>query len=102
MDAIVASRYDPLVLPQPMNALPIGDYLKYMPNFTIEEDIIVEEHLSTFYSYEHNLNTENEDVWMRVFVQSLDPEARKWFIGLTPGSIVGIESLDDVFLGKWG
>jgi hypothetical protein len=27
MDAIVTTRYAPLVLPQPMNALPIGDYL---------------------------------------------------------------------------
>jgi hypothetical protein len=33
MDAIVAARYAPLVLPQPMNDLPPGDYLKYMPKF---------------------------------------------------------------------
>jgi hypothetical protein len=102
MDAIVAARYAPLVLPQPMNALPAGDYLKYMPKFTGEEDITVEEHLAAFYSYADNLNIENEDVWMRVFVQSLDGEVRKWFRGLTPGSIVGIEALDDVFLRQWG
>jgi hypothetical protein len=102
MDAIVAARYAPLVLPQPMNALPAGDYLKYMPKFTGEEDITVEEHLVAFYSYADNLNIENEDVWMRVFVQSLDGEVRKWFRGLTPGSIVGIEALDDVFLRQWG
>jgi hypothetical protein len=102
MDAIVAARYAPLVLPQPMNALPVGDYLKYMPKFTGEEDITAEEHLSSFYSYADNLNIENEDVWMRVFVQSLDGEARKWFRGLTPGSIVGIEALDDSFLRHWG
>jgi hypothetical protein len=102
MDAIVAARYAPLVLPQPMNALPAGDYLKYMPKFTGEEDITVEEHLAAFYSYADNLNIENEDVWMRVFVQSLDGEVRKWFRGLTPGSIAGIEALDDVFLRQWG
>ena len=39
---------------------------------------------------------------MRVFVQSLDGEARKWFRGLTPRSIVGIEALDDSFLRYWG
>jgi hypothetical protein len=39
---------------------------------------------------------------MRVFVQSLDGEARKWFRGLTPRSIVGIEALDDAFLRQWG
>jgi hypothetical protein len=33
MDSIMAARYAPLVLPQPMNALPAGDYLKYMPKF---------------------------------------------------------------------
>jgi hypothetical protein len=40
MDAIVATRYAPLILPQPMNPLLARDYLKYMPKFTGEEDII--------------------------------------------------------------
>jgi hypothetical protein len=61
MDFIVAHRYAPLVLPHPMNALPVGDYLKYIPKFKREEDITVEEHLVTFYSYVDNLNIENED-----------------------------------------
>jgi hypothetical protein len=39
---------------------------------------------------------------MILFIQSLDGEARKWFRGLTPGSIVGIEDLDDAFLRQWG
>jgi hypothetical protein len=34
MDSIVVARYSLLVLPQPMNALPVRDYLKYMPKFT--------------------------------------------------------------------
>jgi uncharacterized small protein (DUF1192 family) len=102
MDAIVAARYAPLILPHPMNPLPAGDYLKYMPKFTGEGDITAEEHLAAFYSYADNLNIENEDVWMRVFIQSLDGEVRKWFRGLAPRSIVGIEALDNVFLRQWG
>jgi hypothetical protein len=102
MDAIVAARYAPLVLPHPMNPLPAGDYLKYMPKFNREGGITAEEHLAAFYSYADNLNIENEDVWMRVFVQSLDGEVRKWFRGLAPGSIAGIEALDNVFLRQWG
>jgi hypothetical protein len=102
MDAIVAARYAPLVLPQPLNPLPAGDYLKYMPKFSGEGDITAEEHLAAFYSYADNLNIENEDVWMRVFVQSLDGEVRKWFRGLAPGSIAGIEALDNAFLRQWG
>jgi hypothetical protein len=68
MDDIVAARHAHLVLPQPINSLPVGDYLKYMPKFIGEEDITAKEHLSSFYSYEENHNIENEDVWMRVFV----------------------------------
>jgi hypothetical protein len=98
MEAIVVARYAPLILPQPMNSLPVGDYLKYMPKFTREEDITAEEHLSSFYNYVDNHNIENEDVCMRVFVQRLDGEGRKWFRGVTHGSIIGIEALDDSFL----
>jgi len=101
MDSIVAARYDLVVLPQLMNSFPVGDYRMYIPTFTREWDITIEEHLVSFYSYATNLNIENEDVWMRVFVQILDGEARKWFRGLTPGSIAGIEALDDAFLRHW-
>jgi hypothetical protein len=76
MDAIVAAIYAPLVLPQHMNSLCARDYLQYMPKFTKEEDITAEEHLAAFYSYADNLNIENEDVWMRVFVERLDGKVR--------------------------
>jgi hypothetical protein len=102
MDAIVAAIYAPLILPHPMNPLPAGDYLKYMPKFTGEGDVIAEENLAAFYSYADNLHIENEDVWMRVFVESLDGDVRKWFRGLAPGSIAGIEALDCAFLRQWG
>jgi hypothetical protein len=58
MNAIVATGYAPLILPQPMNALPARDYLKYMPKFTGEDDITAEEHLVSFYIYADNLCTE--------------------------------------------
>jgi hypothetical protein len=48
MDAIVVARYAPLVKNQPMNALPVGEYLKYMPKFIEEEDITTNEHLTAF------------------------------------------------------
>jgi hypothetical protein len=89
MEAIVATRYAPLVLPQPLNSLPVDGYLKQFPKFTGEGDIIVEEHLEGFYSYTDNHAIENEDVWMRIFVHSLDGESRKWFrdspLDLSPG-----------------
>jgi hypothetical protein len=39
---------------------------------------------------------------MRLFVQILDGEERKWFRGLPPGSIQGIKYLDEAFLSQWG
>jgi len=59
MDAIVATGYSPLVLPQPVNALPPGYYLKYIPKFTGEEDVTTKEHIATFYNYADNQNIEN-------------------------------------------
>jgi hypothetical protein len=79
MERIIVVRYAPLVFPNPLNAMPTGDYQKYMPKFSGTEEVTAEEHLELFYSYVDNLNITQEDVWMRVFVQSLDGEARRWF-----------------------
>ena len=84
MVAMVVARYAPLVLPQPLNALSGGDYLNYIPRFNGQGDVTPEEHWNTYLSYADNQNFENEDVWMRVFVQSLDGEVRKWFRELPP------------------
>jgi hypothetical protein len=102
MQQILAARYAPLILPNPVAAMPTGDYQKYMPKFTGEGDVSAEEHIEAFYSYAENLNIEEEDVWTRVFVQSLDGHARKWFKELPAGSIAGIEQLDETFLKHWG
>ena len=93
----MAARYAPLALPQPLNALPQGDYLKYLPKYTGEGDgTFVEEHLAAFYSYADNQNIEHEDVRTRLFAQSLDREDRKWFRSLSVGSIIGIDALDEI------
>jgi hypothetical protein len=92
MEFTIASRYGPLVLPQPLNSLPTDGYLKKLPKFMGEGDITAEAHLESFYSFIDNHAIENEDVWMMIFVHSLDGEARKWFRALPPGSIDEIEA----------
>ena len=72
MERILVARYAPLVLPNPLAAMPTGDYLKYIPKFIGEGDFTAEGHLESFYNYAENINIEQEDVWTRVFVQSLD------------------------------
>ena len=98
MEAIIAARYAPLVLPQPLNALPTDGYLKKLPKFTGEGDVTVDEHLEAFYSFTYDNVIMQADVWMRIFVHSLQGEARKWFKALRPESIDGIEALDSTFM----
>jgi len=102
IEKIVVARYGPLVLPVPLNPMSARDYREYISKFTGTEGVTAEEHLKASYSYADNLYINEEDVWMRVFVQSLDGEARKWFRELPPRSIPDIEALDDVFLKHWG
>jgi hypothetical protein len=77
MDAIVVARYAPLNLPQVMHSFPPNDYMKYFPRFNGEGEVTAEEHLNSFYSFADNFNVEHADVWMGLFVQSLDREERK-------------------------
>ena len=98
MDRIVVDRYAPLVMPLPLHALPRGDYQKYLPRFNGQGEVTTEEHWNAFFSYANNQNIEGKDVWMRMFVQSLDGEVRKWFQEFPAGSIDGIELLEEVFM----
>ena len=76
--------------------------MKYLTRFNVEGEVIVEDHLNYFYSFADNFNVEHANVWMILFVQSLEGEARKWFRSLTPNSIVDIDAIDDTFLRHWG
>ena len=88
---MVAARYAPLVLPQHLNALPRGDYQKYLPRFNGQGETIAEEHWDAFLSYVDNHNIEAKDVWMRMFIHSLGGEVGKWFRELPANSITIIE-----------
>jgi hypothetical protein len=92
MDVIIATRYAPLVLPIGLHALPTTNYMKYLARYDGESKVTAEEHLVAFYSFANNFNIDYVDVWMRLFVQSLDGEVRKWFRGLPPASIADIQS----------
>ena len=58
MERILVARYAPLNFPNPLSAMPTGDYLKYMPKSKGEGDFKDEEHLEAFYSYADNINIE--------------------------------------------
>jgi hypothetical protein len=102
MEAIIVVRYAPLIFPQHLNSLPADGYLKKFPKFTSEGDITAEEHLEAFYSFTDSHVIMDADVWMSIFVHSLEGEAKKCFRAFPPGSINGIEALDEAFLKNWG
>ena len=49
------NRYAPLNIPQPMNAMH-QEYLKLLPRFTGEDEVIAEQHLPLFFTFAKNLN----------------------------------------------
>ena len=71
--------------------------MKYLPKFSGEGEVTTKEHLETYYIFTNDHKIEHQDVWMRMFMQSLEGEARKWFRGLPPNSIKRINYLDDAF-----
>jgi hypothetical protein len=58
--------------------------------------------LVSFYTFTNNFNIDYEDVWMMLFVQSLDGELGKWFWDLPPAFITDIDALDEAFINQWG
>ena len=51
---MVAAMYATLVFPQPLNAIPSGDYQKYLPRFNGQGETTAEEYWDAFLSYVDN------------------------------------------------
>jgi len=78
------------------------EYLKIIPRFTWEDEQTTENHISIFCNFAENLNVEHLDVVLRIFVQSLDREARKWFKWLLNNSIPTWDEMERLFTQRWG
>ena len=79
-----------------MNVMP-QEYLKLLPRFTGEDEINAKKYLPVFFNFAENLNVVHFDVVMRIFVQSLDGEAIKWFKVFPNNSINTLEELENKF-----
>lgn len=93
--------YAPLGLPKPLSDIP-QDYLKLLPMFNGGDDTSVPSHIEAFFAFAQNLNVEHLDVVLRLFVQSLDGEIRKWFNSLLDASITTWEEMVNSFMEKRG
>ena len=57
--------------------------------------------MDKFHDYTDDLNVHNDDVFMRMFKQTLEGDCGQWFKGLSAVSISSFLDLCDLFLSKW-
>jgi hypothetical protein len=97
----VAARYVLLVLPIPLHDLP-KNYIKNLPKFTGEGDLIATKHINFFDQFADILGLEHKDVYSRLFVHTFEGKVQTWFQSLPAGSILSYDALEDSFLRQWG
>ena len=90
------NKYAPLPFPQVFHDMP-QDYLKLLPWFTGEESTSAQKHIEDFCAFSENVNVEHLDVVLRLFVQYLDGEARKWFKSLANNVVTTWEEMENSF-----
>ena len=72
----VAARYGALRLPRNLHDLPDNHYLKIIPKFNGEGAVKAEDHVTAYVDFADNLDIDHEDVYTRIFVQSLEGNVR--------------------------
>jgi hypothetical protein len=63
--------------------------------------VSVEDHLADFLKVVDDCEVEYEDVVMRMFVQTLEGDARIWYKSLPDASIDGWDSFQEKFTERW-
>jgi hypothetical protein len=76
---------------------------KWLPKFSGNNVIIVEDHITHFYNSlgVHGVPNEHEDVAMKLFSISLEENARSWYNSLPPTSIRTCKSFHEAFMKIW-
>jgi len=97
----MAARFAPLVLPANLHDMP-ADYQSKIPMFDgTPQSITAQQHIDKMTTFFDLYELDEEDVTMRLFVQTFAGEVRKWFRGLAANSITTLEALQNQFLDRW-
>jgi len=91
------SIFSPLNLPQITHER-LENYMKYLPKFNGDKTHSVEEHMSSFREFTNEPFVENNNAFMRLFVQNLGGDVRKWFRELPVASIDSWPTLEVDFM----
>jgi hypothetical protein len=83
MEAILARRFSPFnlsIVPGFPNNFPtIDKWGDYLPRFREDKDDKPVDHLLHFHEAMHQLGIHHEDVLMKMFMYSLEGDAREWY-----------------------
>ena len=83
---VMATRYDPLVLPAYLHDLPQG-YAQRIRTYDVEGEGSTQQHLVRFDDFCELEDVDFDYVKMRLFAKSFCGEVREWFRGLLARSI---------------
>ena len=89
--------YGPLNMPNNLHAITYY-YSNTLPKFDGEKDFIVEDHMPTFQDFTHNFLIKYVYVYMRLFVQTLEAEVRKWISDLLANYLNYWNSFEQYFM----
>lgn len=96
----MANCYAPLQLPINLGAMP-QDYQGKITYFDGTGSYIAQKHTKKMMDYFENYEIDDDDVRMKIFVQSLTSEVRTWFRALGAHTIVDPDTLYQDFLNRW-
>jgi len=96
----MANRYAPLHLPANPGAMP-HDYQSKITYFDGTDSYTAQQHTKKMQDYFENYEIDDDDVRMKIFVQSLTCDVRVWFRALPVNSIADPEALYQTFLNRW-
>ena len=101
MKAIVARRFAPLNFsivpgfPHPVQSM--REWGDFLPIFKERREDNPADHLIKFHECMNLLDLQHEDVCMKIFMYSLDGDAREWYFSLPPSSISSLKDFHTVF-----
>jgi hypothetical protein len=93
----ITTRFGPFNLPQITHDL-LDNHMKYLPKFDGDKTHSTEEHMSVFHDFTDDQFVEHDDVFMRLFFQTLEGDVRKWFRELYVALIDSWSSLEASFM----
>ena len=99
--ALLARRFAPLDFSSvpgfPHPVLNMSEWGNFLPIFRDGKEDNHAYHLIKFHECMDILELQHEDVCMKMFMHSLDGDARKWYFSLSPSSISSLKDFHRVF-----